>query len=107
MSGLLVEAIQRHRDYLHTSGEIQRRDRARIAAELDATLRETLISRLLADTSAADLADLIEQIARRETTPQTIANLLTTGSSTARQSPIAAGQQSPIVTAHSEEKSSS
>lgn len=95
----LIEAIQRHRDFLHASGEIQRRDRARIAAELDASLRETLITHLLANTPADDLATLIDQIARRETTPQKAAALLTTDSSAPRQSPIAA--------AHSEEKSSS
>jgi LAO/AO transport system kinase len=95
----LLEAIQHHRDYLHTSGEINRRDRARIAAELDSTLRETLITRLLASVPTAELASLIDQIARRETTPQKAAALLTTGSSTPRRS--------QTVAAHSEEKSSS
>lgn len=65
----VVEVLDSHREYLRESGEMARRERARIANELDAGLRDALISRLLSAVPESDLDDLVSQIARRELTP--------------------------------------
>jgi len=66
----VADSIETHRAYLRDSGEMQRRERARIASELEAMLREVLVTRLLAAVSQDEIAALVEQIAQRDITPQ-------------------------------------
>jgi LAO/AO transport system kinase len=68
--GELVEAVQAHGAYLHESGEMQRREQARIAAELERDLRDALLARLLGRVSPDQLDRLIERIVARELAPQ-------------------------------------
>jgi LAO/AO transport system kinase len=72
----LVDSIDRHRDYLNLSGEMARRERARLVTELESTLREALMQRLLASVQASELAALVERMVQREVTPQTAVDSL-------------------------------
>ncbi|GAB4472910.1 MAG: methylmalonyl Co-A mutase-associated GTPase MeaB [Anaerolineae bacterium] len=72
----LLEQIALHRAFLLESGEMARRERARLAAELDDLLREALLARLLARIDRAQVADLIERIAARELSPHAAVALL-------------------------------
>jgi putative protein kinase ArgK-like GTPase of G3E family len=73
----VVDAIARHQAYLAESGEGQMRYRARVESELEAILRETLLRRLMASLSPADLEGMVDRIAARELDPHTAAeNLL-------------------------------
>ncbi len=69
----VVQAIQQHRQFLDSSGERERRVRERLAAELEAILRNMLIYRLMSRLSRADLNRMIERIAAREIDPYTAA----------------------------------
>lgn len=72
----LVAAMDQHREHLHESGEMQRRERERIAAELDSQLRDALLDRLLARIGEDELASLVNRIARRELEPRAAVALL-------------------------------
>ena len=65
------EAIQAHRVYLESSGELRRREHVRTAAELDRLLREELLVRLLARLNPEEIADTIERVREREMEPHT------------------------------------
>lgn len=65
----LLDALGAHRAYLDRSGELGRRERARLAAELDRLLRDALLERLLGDLDGAQVAGLIDRIAARELEP--------------------------------------
>jgi LAO/AO transport system kinase len=66
----LVDTINQHRAYLESSGEMQRRDRARLAVELEQRLRDALVERLLAQVPPELLAALVDQMAARQVGPQ-------------------------------------
>jgi LAO/AO transport system kinase len=72
----VVEAIARHQAHLAESGEGQTRRRARLASELEAVLRETLLRQLMAKLDPADLAGMVDRIAERELDPYTAARKL-------------------------------
>jgi LAO/AO transport system kinase len=72
----VVEALDRHRVYLRESGEMARRERARIANELEFGLRDVLIARLFASVPERKLEDVVSRIARRELTPHRAVELL-------------------------------
>jgi LAO/AO transport system kinase len=65
----VIDAIEQHRQFLDTSGEKQLRVRTRLAAELDAILRETLMRQLMNRLSASDLNGLLERTLARELDP--------------------------------------
>jgi LAO/AO transport system kinase len=75
----LVEALAGHRAYLQASGELARRERARLANELDHLLREHLVSRLLADVDRTQLAALLEQVVARTLDPYQAVDQLSRG----------------------------
>ncbi|HEC23336.1 MAG TPA: methylmalonyl Co-A mutase-associated GTPase MeaB [Chloroflexi bacterium] len=66
----LLEAIDAHRAYLLESGEIHRRERLRVIADLDNLLREALLNRLLEQVDNERLGELVERIMAREILPQ-------------------------------------
>ncbi len=68
--GALVEALDAHRAYLRESGEMVRRERARLVAELENDLREALLARLLDRIDGAELDELVDRIAARELAPR-------------------------------------
>ena len=72
----VVEAIARHQAHLAASGEGETRRRARIEAELEAILRETLLRRLMAQLAPTEVARLVEHIAARELDPHSAAEKL-------------------------------
>ena len=72
----VVAAITRHQAHLAESGEGEMRRRARIAAELEAILRETLLRRLVQGLAPADVDGMVKRIAARELDPYTAAETL-------------------------------
>ena len=80
----MADSIETHRAYLRDSGEMQRRERGRIANELDALLREVLLARLLSVISQDEIASLVDQIVSRDITPQQAVDALVVANSSAR-----------------------
>lgn len=72
----LVNAIDRHRAHLQTSGELLQRDRERLSHELETRLRDTLLARLLARLGNGQLGDTLERVLARELDPATAARQL-------------------------------
>ncbi len=72
----VVEAIACHQAHLAESGEGATRRRGRIAAELEAILRETLLRRLMQGLAPADMDGMVGRIAARELDPYTAAETL-------------------------------
>lgn len=72
----VVEAITRHQAHLAESGQGVTRRRERIAAELEAILRETLLRHLMQGLAPADLDGMVNRIAARELDPYTAAETL-------------------------------
>jgi len=72
----VVDAIEHHRALLLQTGEMERRERARAAHELDHILREALVRRLIALVSPAGLEEAVRQVADREVDPYTAADHL-------------------------------
>jgi len=62
----LVDTIERHVTYLRRSGAIRELERARIAEELCAILREELLARALAELGAARFEQAVARVAARE-----------------------------------------
>ncbi len=72
----LAAAIDAHRAYLEESGRLERRQRARAAAELETIIQQESLRRVLARTAREDLDVLLERIARRELDPYTASQQL-------------------------------
>lgn len=76
----LGQVIAAHYHHLQTSGELQRREQARVQAELDLLLRETLLLRWRASISKADYQDILQRLAARQLSPwQAVEELLDGG----------------------------
>jgi LAO/AO transport system kinase len=65
----LMTAIAEHRRYLEATEELARRNRARLANELEHILRDELTNRLLDQIDRGALADLLAQVAARQLDP--------------------------------------
>jgi LAO/AO transport system kinase len=74
----LAAKLAAHRDYLWESGTLAARERTRIEIEITERLREGLFARLIAQTDPARIANLIEQVTRREIDPASAAQSLLT-----------------------------
>jgi LAO/AO transport system kinase len=72
----LVEAILAHRAYLEQTGNLAWRERERAASELKTIIQQEALRRVLAHTDGAQLATLIDKIARRELDPYAASQLL-------------------------------
>jgi LAO/AO transport system kinase len=75
----LVQAIADHRQYLESTHELARRNRIRLANELEHVLRDELMNRLLHEVDQARLARVMAQLADRELDPYTAARQLMAG----------------------------
>ncbi|MBN1890145.1 MAG: methylmalonyl Co-A mutase-associated GTPase MeaB [Thermoflexales bacterium] len=75
----VVEAVERHRQYLAGSGERERRARRRVEGELDAVLREALMRDLVKRLPDGELEAAVERILARETDPYSAADELLEG----------------------------
>lgn len=62
----LVEVIERHRAYLHDSGEYMRRERRRIATEFNHALRANLIESFLQRVPDSVLSEVLDRIIARQ-----------------------------------------
>lgn len=71
-SGLpeLLEAIARHAAHLRSGGDWTRRERARLQAEFDLRLQETLMERFLARIPSTRLEEALEAIQNRNISPR-------------------------------------
>ncbi len=75
----LVQAISDHRQYLESTHELARRNRIRLANELEHILRDEFMNRLLHQVDRARLASLMARLAARELDPYTAARQLMAG----------------------------
>jgi LAO/AO transport system kinase len=76
----VVDAVARHQAHLAESGEGQTRRRARLAAELEAILRETLLRQWVAKLAPNAIAGLVDRVDARTIDPYTaVAQLLNHG----------------------------
>ncbi len=64
-----VEAVQRHREFLHGTGEWQRRERERLQNSLDVTLRDLLMERFRSGLPDGAYEDVLARLASRELSP--------------------------------------
>jgi hypothetical protein len=72
--------IDRHYQLLRDSGEWQRRERARLQAQLDLILQSTLVARWRSTISEKDYAEVLQGLVSREISPwQAVADLLKGG----------------------------
>jgi LAO/AO transport system kinase len=69
----IADAVERHRIYLHTSGQQATRDRDRAGREFQLIIQEAALERLHARYAGAAWEALVDQIAARETDPYTAA----------------------------------
>lgn len=65
----LALAIGLHYDYLHRSGELERRERARLQAEVENLLRETLVARWRAGLADGQYEQILEHLLNRLLSP--------------------------------------
>ena len=65
----LGEMIAQHRQYLQQSGNWQHRDRARLQSELEALLRETLVSRWRRTVSEPQYQAVLDLLFKRQISP--------------------------------------
>lgn len=72
----LGAAITRHLAYLEESGERERRERARLEAELDALLRTALVSRWKASLPEERYQDVLDELIQRHLSPWEAVELL-------------------------------
>lgn len=73
----LAAAIDRHREFLQTTGSWERRERARLQAELEILLREKLVARWRRSVPEARLQAVLDRVVARQVSPrQAVADLL-------------------------------
>jgi len=72
----LMEAVDRHRDWLRQSGEGEARRRARAASRLDSELRHALIERFRRGLSDGRYDDALAAVLERRRTPAQAADEL-------------------------------
>lgn len=74
--GELVDAIQKHRNYLNESGVIQQRAQRQVKSELHAIILQTVMNKLKEHVSDEEWNTLIDDVTRRERDPYTVAHEL-------------------------------
>ncbi|MBK9209107.1 MAG: methylmalonyl Co-A mutase-associated GTPase MeaB [Anaerolineales bacterium] len=75
----LTQAIARHVAHLTQSGDWAVRERARLEVELDALIREELVSRFRRDVPQKQYENMLEKIIQREMSPGEAVKLLMNG----------------------------
>jgi LAO/AO transport system kinase len=77
----LAAAIDRHHEHLISTGDWERRERARLHAEVEALLREGLVARWRETVPTSRLEETIDRLVSRQISPhQAVAALLNGGS---------------------------
>ncbi len=64
------QAIERHRQFLHQSGEWSKRERDRLRREMEALLRRRLANRFIASQPDGTFEAMLDRILNRERSPQ-------------------------------------
>ena len=76
----LAAEIARHREYLEGTGEWERRERARMQAELEALVRDNLVARWRKSISGAQYEQVVDNLVNRRVSPhQALERLLDGG----------------------------
>jgi LAO/AO transport system kinase len=75
----LVDEITRHQQHLHQSGEWQVRDRGRLESEMEALLKDTLVSRFYHETPDSRYQEVLEDVIQRRLAPLQAVQLLLNG----------------------------
>ena len=76
---LVWQAVLSHRSHLETSGEWQRRERARLESELDSLLQATLVSRWRESISTRDYQSVVASLMERRISPWQAVQVLLDG----------------------------
>ncbi len=66
----LLESIEAHAVHLHSSGDWARRERARLSAEFDGLIQETLVAQFRARVSDARQGEMLDLIQTRKLSPR-------------------------------------
>ncbi len=72
----VVDAMQQHREYLNESGMLMQRAQRQVRSELQALIVHTVMDTLKAKVSEEEWNALVEDVARRERDPYTVADEL-------------------------------
>jgi LAO/AO transport system kinase len=75
----LAEAIAKHKNYLHQTGDWAARDRARLRSEVEAVLQEELMDRFMQSISQTEYEDALEKIIQRHASPDEVVRSLLDG----------------------------
>ena len=75
----LAESIGRHVNHLRQSGDWAVRERARLEVELEALIREALLTRFWEDVSQKEVEDALEKIIQRNISPWEAVKMLLKG----------------------------
>lgn len=75
----LLAYIAAHRVHLEASGDLARRERARLAAELDQRLQDALVERWRAGAQAGELEQALDALLARQLSPQEAVQRLLNG----------------------------
>lgn len=75
----LVQAIARHRDFLKSSGEWDKRDRARLESEVEDLLQDEMMARWWEKISRARYQKTMDQLSKRRLSPRQAATALLNG----------------------------
>lgn len=78
----LTESIARHAAHLRQSGDWAARDRARLGSEMEAVLREALMSRFMETVQNEKYGEIVEKVLNRNISPYEAVNILLNGNST-------------------------
>ena len=77
----LAEAIARHVEHLRLSGDWDHRERTRLEVELEALIRDGLMTKFREELTAEAYEKLLESVIQRKVSPWEAANILLKGSS--------------------------
>jgi LAO/AO transport system kinase len=75
----LVAAIARHVEHLRSSGDWTLRERTRLEVELEALIRDALMTRFHEDVSAGQYEDVLEKVVQRNISPWEAVRMLLNG----------------------------
>lgn len=73
----LLESIRAHRAHLENTGDLARRERARLAAELDVLIETTLVSNWRESLEDGVYSTMLDRLVTRKLSPQKAAQMLT------------------------------
>jgi LAO/AO transport system kinase len=76
--GEVVAALDQHRAYQLTTGNLARRERERLIFEIQQLLKERLLAELLVTVPAQSVYEILEQVVKRQLDPYTAVEMLLT-----------------------------